>query len=212
MKTKIKSALVNKYKNLGIDDKVFDGVADIISQTVTEEAGIDAAVAGVEGWLKTVQGATDRLRGENASLRKQLEEGGTKPEPKKEGDDSAVAAALKKIMERMDAQDREFSTFKAERAREAMYGAAKTKLAAEGITIGDDAVSKKAWAIATSGMTSEATVDELVTRVKQEFTELTEISGSRGYSPMEGAGGNDDKADERFAAMYERLKAKGEIN
>lgn len=212
MKAKIKEALVNKYKNLGIDDKVFDGVADIISQTVTDEAGIEAGIASYEGLLKTFQGATDRLRGEVASLKKQLGsnvEPDPKPEPPKQ--DSELAAILQKMNERMEAQEREINSFKAARSRETALSTAKSKLAEKGITIGDDKVSKKAWDIAMAGLTEEASVEDVVTRVTQEYNDLKAISGTSGYPPMEGFGGSEDKASERFAAMKERMHKQGII-
>lgn len=212
MKTKIKEALVNKYKNLGIDDKVFDGVAEMLSQTVADEAGIEAGVASVDGILKSFQGATDRLRGEVATLKKQL--GGkveTDPKPEPPKPDSELAEILKKMNERMEAQEREINAFKTARNRESVWSGAKEKLAAEGITIGDDLVSKKAWSIATSGLTDDATVEDLVSRVKQEYGDLKAISGSNGYSPMQALGGSDDKPGERFGAMADRLKKQGAI-
>lgn len=212
MKTKIKEALVNKYKNLGIDDKVFDGVAEMLSQTVADEAGIEAGVASVDGILKSFQGATDRLRGEVATLKKQLG-GKVEPDPKPEPPkpDSELAELLKTMTARMDAQEREINAFKAVRNRESVWSGAKDKLAAEGISIGDDLVSKKAWSIATSGLNDDATVEELVSRVKQEYGELRAISGSSGYSPMPALGGSDDKPSDKFGAMHERLKEKGAI-
>lgn len=212
MKTKIKEALVNKYKNLGINDKVFDGVADIISQTVTDEAGIEAGIASYEGLLKTFQGATDRLRGEVASLKKQLgEHVEPDPKPKQNEQDSEVVELLRKMTERMDAQEREINTFKAARSRETVLASAKSKLAENGIKIGDDKVTKKAWDIAMAGLSEDASVDDVVSRVTQEYNDLKSISGTSGYSPMEGVGGSEGKASERFAAIKERLKARGEI-
>lgn len=213
MKTKIKEALVNKYKNLGIDDKVFDGVADMLSQTVADEAGIEAGVASVEGLLKTFQGATDRLRGEVAGLKRQLgEHVEPDPKPKPQKQDSEVVELLKKMTERMDAQEREINTFKAARSREATLASAKSKLAEKGITIGDDKVTKKAWDIALRGLADDTSVDDIVDRVTREYNDLKSISGSAGYSPMEGMGGSDDELSKRYEKIKERLKAEGRIN
>ena len=213
MKTKIKEALVNKYKNLGIDDKVFDGVADMLSQTVADEAGIEAGVASVEGLLKTFQGATDRLRGEVAGLKKQLgERVEPDPKPKPQEQDSELAEILRKMNERMEAQEREISTFKAAHSRETALASAKSKLAEKGITIGDDKVTKKAWDIALRGLADDTSVDDIVDRVTQEYNDLKSISGSAGYSPMEGMGGSEDELTKRYEKIKERLKAEGRIN
>jgi hypothetical protein len=59
MKEKIKAALVNKYKNLGFSDKAIEGVLAYLETTVTDEAGIEGAVNGVEGMLKAFQSEVD---------------------------------------------------------------------------------------------------------------------------------------------------------
>lgn len=107
MKTKILQALKTKYSNLGFGDKAFDGVADHLSKTITEETQIDTAVAEVENLLKAFQGDTDKVRGEKANLQKQLDElkakheGGnpTPTQDPKKKDDEEVPAWAKAILE-----------------------------------------------------------------------------------------------------------------
>ncbi len=74
MKTKILSQLKTKYANLGFGEKAFDGVADYLSKTVTEESQIEAAIAGVEPLLKAFQGDVDKVRTEKSELQKQYDE------------------------------------------------------------------------------------------------------------------------------------------
>lgn len=74
MKEKILISLKTKYKTLGFGDKAFDGVADFLSKTVTEESQIETAIGGVEGLLKAFQGDIDSVRNEKAGLQKQLDE------------------------------------------------------------------------------------------------------------------------------------------
>ena len=74
MKTKILTALKTKYKNLGFGEKAFDGVAEYLATTVTEEANIETAIGGVEAMLKAFQSEADKLRGENTTLKTQLDE------------------------------------------------------------------------------------------------------------------------------------------
>mgnify|MGYP001168671458 CR=1 FL=1 len=73
MKQKILNALKTKYKTFGFGDKAFDGVADYLSKTVTEEAQIETAIGGVEGLLKAFQGEVDVVRNEKSGLQKELE-------------------------------------------------------------------------------------------------------------------------------------------
>lgn len=65
MKTKIANALKTKYANLGLSEKALNGVASILEKTVTEESGIESAIAeaSVADLLKVFQGELDRERG-----------------------------------------------------------------------------------------------------------------------------------------------------
>ena len=74
MKDKIMVALKTKYKTFGFGDKAFDGVADYLSKTVTEEGQIETAIGGVEGLLKAFQGDIDTVRNEKSGLQRQLDE------------------------------------------------------------------------------------------------------------------------------------------
>ncbi|MDR0573850.1 MAG: hypothetical protein LBG96_07475 [Tannerella sp.] len=85
MKEKILTTLKTKYKTLGFGDKAFDGVADYLSKTVTEESQIETATAGVESLLKAFQGDIDRIRGENSTLKAENEKLKAKPEEKPNG-------------------------------------------------------------------------------------------------------------------------------
>ena len=73
MKGKIQDALKTKYKTLGFGEKAFDGVADYLSKTVTEESQIETAIVGVESLLKAFQGDIDKVRGENSTLKAENE-------------------------------------------------------------------------------------------------------------------------------------------
>jgi len=59
LKDQILAALKLKYKNLGLSDKVLEGMADMLAATTTEEAGIETAVVGVETLLKSFQSDAD---------------------------------------------------------------------------------------------------------------------------------------------------------
>lgn len=124
MKGKILVALKTKYKTFGFGDKAFDGVADYLSKTVTEESQIETAISGVEGLLKAFQGDIDTVRNEKSGLQKQLDELKTKienpnpnPDPKPEDKAdmatiiaNAVSAAVKPLSD-------ELAQFKAEKSQ-----------------------------------------------------------------------------------------------
>lgn len=100
MKEKILVALKTKYKTFGFSDKAFDGVADYLSKTVTEESQIETAIDGVEGLFKGFQGDVDYVRNEKSGLQKQLDELKKKienpnpqPKPKEEKKDDVPSWA-----------------------------------------------------------------------------------------------------------------------
>lgn len=72
MKEKILAALRTAYANAGLGDKVLDGVAEAVAQTVTEEGQITQAINApwVSNHIKAIQGDADRLRTEIATLKK----------------------------------------------------------------------------------------------------------------------------------------------
>lgn len=84
MKEKILLALKTKYAALGLSEAVLDGIAESLSKTVTDEAGVETAVNGVEPILKSFQSSFDQLRNEKSGLQKELDtlRGTPKPEPK----------------------------------------------------------------------------------------------------------------------------------
>lgn len=101
MKKQILEALKNKYKNLGLGEKAFEGVADFLSTSITEESQIETAIAGVEGLLKAFQADADKLRTEKSAAEKKLAElvakaTGNEPTPEidpKSNDDDTPAWA-----------------------------------------------------------------------------------------------------------------------
>jgi hypothetical protein len=94
MKSKILAALKTKYKTLGFSDKALDGVADMLAKTVTEETAIDAAIEGVEPFLKALQGDADKRVTE--AVEKAKKEAGKKPDTGKKPDEGEGSGGGKK--------------------------------------------------------------------------------------------------------------------
>ena len=134
MKKKIMDALQQKYKNLGLENEVFERVASSVETFITDET-LDAFVAGAEGMLKSYQSMGDKHRAALAEAKKkqdeiqaQLDEAlkkVNKPEPpKKEPEDlkaiiaAAVADAVKPLQEKI-------SGFEGETAAKQVYNGAK---------------------------------------------------------------------------------------
>lgn len=70
MKNKILEQLKITYANLGLGDKVLDGVAETIKPSVQTDEDIEAAVKSVSGLLKGFQAEADQIRTAKANAEK----------------------------------------------------------------------------------------------------------------------------------------------
>lgn len=195
MKGKILVALKTKYKTFGFGDKAFDGVADYLSKTVTEESQIETAISGVEGLLKAFQGDIDTVRNEKSGLQKQLDELKTKienpnpnPDPKPEDKSdiatiiaNAVSAAVKPLSDKLA----QFETEKSQATRQEQV---MTKAKEYGIP----ETFAKRYAIP-----DDADLDTYFKDVKQELANI----GFSGVNPPESAEVKIEKEAESIANM-----------
>lgn len=160
MKKKIMDALQQKYKNLGLENEVFERVASSVETFITDET-LDAFVAGAEGMLKSYQSMGDKHRAALAEAKKkqdeiqaQLDEALKKVNPvppKKEEDDkpedlkaiiaAAVADAVKPLQEKI-------SGFEGETAAKQVYDGAKDGFFANDYAKKYTAERDAAWKIA----------------------------------------------------------------
>ena len=116
MRKKIAEALRNRYSNLGLTEKAFDGVAGMLEKTVTEESQIQSAIESeeVSALLKSIQGETDALRTARTQAQRELEDykkshpETKKPEEGSGGEDgnAEMLRQLKSIQDRLDERDR----------------------------------------------------------------------------------------------------------
>lgn len=157
MKKKIMDALQQKYKNLGLENEVFERVASSVETFITDET-LDTFVANAEGMLKSYQSMGDKHRAALADAKKkqdeiqaQLEEALKKanPEPpqKNEPEDlkaviaAAVAEAVKPLQEKI-------SGFEGESAAKQVYNGAKDGFFANDYAKKYTAERDTAWKIA----------------------------------------------------------------
>jgi len=195
MKGKILVALKTKYKTFGFGDKAFDGVADYLSKTVTEESQIETAISGVEGLLKAFQGDIDTVRNEKSGLQKQLDELKTKienpnPNPNPNPEDkadmatiiaNAVSAAVKPLSD-------ELAQFKAEKSQ----ATRQEQIMAKAKEYGIPETFAKRYAIP-----DDADLDTFFKDAKQELANI----GFSGVNPPESAETKIEKENESIAGM-----------
>ena len=198
MKGKILVALKTKYKTFGFGDKAFDGVADYLSKTVTEESQIETAISGVEGLLKAFQGDIDTVRNEKSGLQKQLDELKNKienpnpnpnsnPKPEDKKDDmatiiaNAVSAAVKPLSD-------ELAQFKAEKSQATRQEQIMAKAKEYGIP---ENYAKRC------AIKDDEDLDVYFKDLKQEFAN----DGFKGVTPPESAETKIEKENESIAGM-----------
>lgn len=193
MKGKILVALKTKYKTFGFGDKAFDGVADYLSKTVTEESQIETAISGVEGLLKAFQGDIDTVRNEKSGLQKQLDELKTKienpnPNPKPEEKKDDVPAWAQALIDSNKSLLTEVSTLKQEKLQATRQEQIMAKAKEYGIP---ENYAKRC------AIKDDEDLDVYFKDLKQEFAN----DGFKGVTPPESAETKIEKENESIASM-----------
>nr|DAP92534.1 MAG TPA: hypothetical protein [Caudoviricetes sp.] len=197
MKTKILQQLKQRYSNLGVSEKAFDGVADFLSKTITEEERIAESVAGAESFLKAYQSDVDKERTSASALRKELEalkkEAQPKPTDPKPNDNQGnePTEREKALLERMDALQSQLGQLVGQRSHEG-------KLAKITALLGEKKIPESFYTMALSGRTfgEDTNVGELVANIEQGYTKFQDESANDRFrgagKPEAGEPSNDD--------------------
>ena len=197
MKTKILQQLKQRYSNLGVSEKAFDGVADFLSKTITEEERIAESVAGAESFLKAYQSDEDKERTSASTLRKELEalkkETQPKPTDPKPNDNQGnePTEREKALLERMDALQSQLGQLVGQRSHEG-------KLAQITALLGEKNIPESFYTMALSGRTfgEDTNVGELVANIEQGYTKFQDESANDrfkgGGKPEAGEQSDDD--------------------
>lgn len=197
MKEKILVALKTKYKTFGFGDKAFDGVADYLSKTVTEESQIETAISGVEGLLKAFQGDIDTVRNEKSGLQKQLDELKNKiektdpkpnPNPKPEDKKDDVPAWAQALIDSNKNLSTELSALKQEKLQATL----QEQILAKAKEYGIPEILAKRYSIP-----EDADLDTYFKDAKQELANV----GFQGVIPPESAEAKIEKEAESIASM-----------
>lgn len=191
MKGKILVALKTKYKTFGFSDKAFDGVADYLSKTVTEEAHIETAIGGVEGLLKAFQGDVDFVRNEKTGIQKELDALKGKienPNPKPEEKKDDVPAWAQALIDSNKNLSTELSTLKQEKLQATRQEQILTKAKEYGIP---ESQAKR------YGIPDDADLDTYLKDAAQELKN----EGFAGVIPPESAEVKIEKESESIANM-----------
>lgn len=208
MKTKILQELKQRYSNLGVSDKAFDGVADFLSKTITEEERIPEVVGNTESFLKAYQSDVDKERTSVSKLRKELEgykkEQEPKPNDPKPNDNQGGEATEreKEMMRLLEAQQKQIDLILGQRSHEG-------KMAQITALLGEKKIPESFYSMALNGRTfnNETDVDSLVSAIEQGYTKFRDESAndrfSGGGKPEAGGQPNDD-AMAKFVELAEK--------
>ena len=208
MKTKILQELKQRYSNLGVSEKAFDGVADFLSKTITEEERIPEVVGNTESFLKAYQSDVDKERTSVSKLRKELEgykkEQEPKPNDPKPNDNQGGEATEreKEMMRLLEAQQKQIDIILGQRSHEG-------KMAQITALLGEKKIPESFYSMALNGRTfnNETDVDSLVSAIEQGYTKFRDESANdrfRGGGKPEAGGQPNDDAMAKFVELAEK--------
>lgn len=215
-KQMIKEALSNKYKNLGFDDKAFEGVADFAQTYIKEEADLATFVNGAELMLKGFQSSTDRLRTEKAQLEKEKNELAEKvktlettTEIKTTSETEETPAWAKVLIDANTNLQKELDLIKQGESTKSILEQAKASFFTDELDPERKSFAEIAFRERTTNITPETKLEDVLTNIKTYYNELCSGDSGKGYIPKPASGGSDKGSD--WTAEVERLKANGQI-
>ena len=228
MKQKIKEALQQEYKNLGLNDEAFERVAAFGETLGINEETLANFVKGANDTLKKMQSDADKVRNVSATTAKQVEELKAKlaeAEAKlnkptegegNKGDQPPQPDLAKLIAEAVTAAvqplQTELANIKHTRSAEDAFNLAKTNF------FGNDYAKKytderdQAWerAVEINDLTGKKmTAEELQTKAMGYFNNLVSKRGVDTSKPFESEGNGDKDFD--VSVFRKGLEASGRI-
>lgn len=217
MKQKIKEALQQEYKNLGLNDEAFERVAAFGETLGINEETLANFVKGANDTLKKMQSDADKVRNANATTAKQVEELKAKlaeaeaklQEPKKkENEPIDYKALIKEAMaEATQSFKKELDDIKATKAAEDAFSLAKQNFFANDyakkyVTERDDAWER---AVEVNNLTGKKmTAEELQTKAMGYFNTLVSRKGVDTTKPFKNEGGESEPNFEGHKTILEK--------
>lgn len=212
----IKEALSNKYKNLGFDDKAFEGVADFAQTYIKEEADLATFINGAEGMLKGFQSSTDKLRTEKTQLEREKNELAEKvktlettTETQTTSETDETPAWAKVLIDANTKLQDEITLIKQGESTKSILEQAKASFFTDELDPERKSFAEIAFRERTTNITAETKLEDVLTNVKTYYNELCSGDSGKGYIPKPASGGLDKGSD--WTAEVERLKANGQI-
>lgn len=218
MKTKIKEALQQGHKNLGISEEVFERVAASVETFITDESKIEEWVKSETtlAMLKSYQSMADKIRGLEAKINPNPDkpkpsdgDGNNKPESKQDPADiakliaEAVANAIKPLSE-------DLGKFKAEQLAKSAFTTAEQTFKSNDYVKKYTDEATEAWERANELYEATGktwTAEELGQKAMAYFNKSVSRKGVDTSKPFDGGGDNKPNTD--FSEHIALLKAQG---
>lgn len=230
MVNKIKAALQQGYKNLGLSEEVFERVAQAAQTFITDEAQIEPFVSGAKPMLQMYQSLTDRVRtslsekikgleADKAELEAKLAKGNETPANEQETSKSEVptdavnlaelvAQAVAKAVEPLQTK---LSAFESAEAQKGAVATAIAKIDAWDYAKAYPKERKRAQKTAMElyeAYGKKWTAEELENKIREKFTDEVSERGIDVNKPIKGdASGDADKVD--FSDQIAMLEKQG---
>lgn len=216
MKQKIKEALQQGHKNLGLSDEVFERVAASVETFITDEADIDKYVKSelVNSLLKFEQADADRKRAKREGEKKEPDNGNNPPEPNPEPKPQNTPADMAKIIAEAVANaikpiSDELAGFKAEKTVNDTIAAVNTRIDAWGYGKGYPKEMEKARKNAMElyeAYGKKWSADELEAKIKEKFNQEVYDKGLDTTKPYDSDGGAGGSEAEKNAAFADEIR------
>lgn len=222
MKQKIKEALQQEYKNLGLNDEAFEGVAAFGETFGVNEDTLANFVKGAKEMLKKMQSDADKARNGNkqveelkaklAEAEAKIAEGKQKEEKRNEGNPDLAKLIADAVTAAVQPLNDELANIKQTRTAEDAFNTAKTNF------FGNDYAKKytderdMAWdrAVEVFELTGKKmTAEELQTKAMGYFNTQVSKKGVDTSKPFENEGNGDDAPNFKKHLGY--LKEQGKV-
>jgi hypothetical protein len=230
MKQKIKEAITQGYKNLGVPESVVDGLTALGVTVVKDESEIDAFVQGeaVKGVMKSWQSEADKVRTKASDSKKAEYEAKIaeleaklngnqppepNPEPKPQGlDVDALVDRLNAAWEqKLQPLQEKLNAFETAKTAELAVKQAQEKFGADEWVNGYPELRDSAWAQAMriyDRTGKSMTADELHTEAMEIFKPLAKAKGLDISKPFQSDGGAGE-GDADFSSFDRAAKELG---
>lgn len=221
MKKKIKEALQQGHRNLGLSDEVFERVAASVETFITDEADIDKYVKSelVKSLLKFEQADADRKRAKREGEKKEPDNGNNPPEPNPEPkpqDTPDIAALIEAALDKkLNPITERLNNFETAQSQKSAVAALDELKATWDYAKGYPDESEYAYNMAMgiyNGIGKTWTAEQLTAKYKEAFNERVSKKGVDTTKPFQSDGGAGDNAQSRFEAMAQRqAKRQGSV-